>query len=91
MKKSTYWLGLAAALSVLPAGAANREIRAMFRPDPAQPNKNEFINTTPNSGYCTIYPDQCAQQNMFSIQHSAFSFRFVSNQFVPFAFMKAFR
>ncbi len=68
MKKSMYWLGLWAALSVPSAEAVNREIRALFQPDPAQPNKNIFINKTPNSGYCAIYPGQCVDNNTFSIQ-----------------------
>jgi hypothetical protein len=68
MKRSTYWLGLLVALSMPSAEAVNREIRALFQPDPAQPNKNVFINKTPNSGYCASYPGQCADNNMFSIQ-----------------------
>ncbi len=68
MKKSTCCLGLLMALSVPSAEAATREIRALFQPDPSQPNKNEFLNKTPNSGYCAIYPSQCADNNMFSIQ-----------------------
>ncbi|WP_030129579.1 hypothetical protein [Pseudomonas sp. QTF5] len=68
MKKSRYWLGLLAALMVPSAQAANQEIRALFQPDPSQPNKNVFINQTPNSGYCAIWPDQCVENNMFSIQ-----------------------
>lgn len=56
------------ALSLPVAEAANREIRALFQPDPSQPNKNVFINKTTNSGYCAVYPDECSHQNMFSIQ-----------------------
>jgi hypothetical protein len=59
---------LALALSVSPAQAANLEIRALFQPDPAQPSKNQFVNQTPNSGYCVSYPAQCAESNMFSIE-----------------------
>jgi hypothetical protein len=61
-------LGLLAALTAPAAGAANQEIRALFAPDPSQPNKNVFINKTPNSGYCATYPGQCSDNNMFSIQ-----------------------
>jgi hypothetical protein len=68
MKMSTGWLGLVMALAVPSAAAVNQEIRAMFTPDPAQPQKNVFINKTPDSGYCVSYPDQCKQNNMFSIQ-----------------------
>jgi hypothetical protein len=68
MKRSLYWLGLLAALSLPSAEAVNQEIRALFQPDSSQPNKNVFVNKTPNSGYCTIDPAQCADNNMFSIQ-----------------------
>ena len=68
MKKSMCSLGLILALSVPDAEAVNREIRALFQPDPSQPSKNVFINKTPNSGYCASYPGECAQHNMFSIQ-----------------------
>ncbi len=68
MKKTSYWLGLAAALSLSSTEAANQEIRALFQPDSSQPNKNVFVNKTPNSGYCATYPGQCSANNMFSIQ-----------------------
>jgi hypothetical protein len=68
MKIITGGCALALALSMAPAQAINQEIRATFRPDPSQPNKNEFINQTPNSGYCASYPDQCLDNAMFSIQ-----------------------
>lgn len=68
MKNSLLWLGLLAAMTAPSTDAANREIRALFQPDPAQPNKNVFVNKTPASGYCTLDPAQCADNNMFSIQ-----------------------
>ncbi|KJZ64735.1 hypothetical protein [Pseudomonas fluorescens] len=68
MKRSKCWLGLLAALSVPSAGAVNQEIRALFQPDSSQPQRNVFINKTPNSGYCATYPGECADNNMFSIQ-----------------------
>lgn len=68
MKKTTYWLGLLAALSLPSAHAVNQKIRALFQPDPAQPAKNVFVNKTPNSGYCASYPAQCEAIKMFSIQ-----------------------
>ncbi|WP_460144798.1 hypothetical protein [Pseudomonas sp. S2_A02] len=68
LKKLTGKLALLMTLCVPSAEAANQEIRALFRPDPAQPNRNMFINTTPNSGYCAIHPTECAGQKMFSIQ-----------------------
>jgi hypothetical protein len=68
VKKLTGCLGLLAALSMPSVEAANQEIRALFQPDPSQPNKNVFVNKTPNSGYCANYPGECAENNMFSIQ-----------------------
>ncbi|MBV4485293.1 hypothetical protein HU727_006805 [Pseudomonas sp. SWRI153] len=68
MKKSLCWLGLLMALGASSAQTANLEIRAVFKPDPAQPNKNLFVNQTPNSGYCADLPGECAQHNMFSIR-----------------------
>lgn len=68
MKRTTGQLGLLVALSLPAAQAANQEIRALFQPDATQPNKNVFINKTPNSGYCAVYPGQCAENNTFSIQ-----------------------
>ncbi|WP_438299703.1 hypothetical protein [Pseudomonas sp. NMS19W] len=68
MKGSAYWMGLLTALSLSSAEAVNQEIRALFQPDSSQPNKNVFVNKTPNSGYCATYPGQCFDNNMFSIQ-----------------------
>ncbi|WP_434608880.1 hypothetical protein [Pseudomonas sp. R1-7] len=50
------------------ANALTRDISATFRPDPAKPNENAFLNTTPVSGYCSEYPAQCANTKMFSIR-----------------------
>ncbi|MNF44541.1 hypothetical protein D3C84_256530 [compost metagenome] len=68
IKGMTVWLGLMLALTASSAMAANQQIFAKFAQDPSRPNKNEFVNTTPVSGYCATYPDQCAQYNMFSIR-----------------------
>ncbi|WP_415766624.1 hypothetical protein [Pseudomonas sp. ZB1P45] len=68
MKKSMWCLGLLTALSMPSAEAASREIRALFQPDSSQPNKNVFLNKTPNSGYCAQYPSECVDNNMFSIE-----------------------
>ena len=68
MKISTIGLALAMTLVVPSVGAVNQEIRAVFIANPSQPQKNVFINRTPNSGYCATYPDQCRENNMFSIR-----------------------
>lgn len=43
-------------------------IEASFKPDSANPQRNKFQNDTPPSGYCASYPEQCLQQEMFSLQ-----------------------
>lgn len=62
------WLCLLALFVAPTAEAVNQEIRALFRPDPANPQRNTFINKTPVSGYCADYPDQCEQNATFSIR-----------------------
>jgi hypothetical protein len=39
---------------------------AVFRPDPAKPMQNTFINTTPQGGYCGDHPEYC-EAGVFSI------------------------
>lgn len=50
------------------ANALERDITAIFRPDPSKPQENTFLNTTPVSGYCEQYPAQCSASKMFSIR-----------------------
>lgn len=68
MKMSAWSLGVLMVLCVQPVEAVNREITALFQPDPSQPGKNVFVNKTPNTGYCAIYPATCDQTDTFSIQ-----------------------
>ncbi|KHK64428.1 hypothetical protein [Pseudomonas frederiksbergensis] len=51
----------------LTATAATGDISAVFRPDPAKPSENEFINTTPPSGFCRSWPTRCAALGIFSL------------------------
>jgi hypothetical protein len=53
---------------VSPAKAEDVTITAVFKPDSAYPHLNKFKNTTPPSGYCAKYPEQCEQNQMFSLQ-----------------------
>ena len=55
---------------LLPAsvGAVTQQISATFRPDPTNPQYNEFINKTPNSGFCLDNPSQCREANLFSLR-----------------------
>jgi len=50
------------------ASAVSKEVTAVFRPDPSKPNENTFLNTTPVSGYCALYPAVCEREKMFSLQ-----------------------
>lgn len=50
------------------AEAVTQEIRALFTPDPANPQRNEFVNKTPESGYCEYYPQICRNSNTFSLR-----------------------
>ena len=43
-------------------------IQASFKPDSANPQRNKFTNDTPPSGYCATYPQQCVDNEMFSLQ-----------------------
>jgi hypothetical protein len=55
-------------VAVPTANALTQDISAVFRPDPAKPTENGFINTTPVSGYCAQYPAECNATKMFSIR-----------------------
>ncbi|GAB6407102.1 hypothetical protein [Pseudomonas sp. MHK4] len=61
-------VAILSALLVSAVVADEVEILAEFVPDPSNPGANRFINKTPPSGYCAIYPTVCAQQNIFSIE-----------------------
>lgn len=62
------WGALMAWMLAAPAGAEQVEITALFKPDPARPQVNRFLNTTPASGYCAHYPEQCRINQIFSLQ-----------------------
>ncbi|SDO17447.1 hypothetical protein SAMN04489798_2236 [Pseudomonas arsenicoxydans] len=61
---------IAACLVVTPsqAGAVVKQITATFNPDPSNPQKNEFKNTTPNAGFCWSYPAICKSYGIFSLR-----------------------
>ncbi|SDX51045.1 MULTISPECIES: hypothetical protein [unclassified Pseudomonas] len=50
------------------ASALTQDISAIFRPDPAKPQENVFLNTTPVSGYCASHPSECKATKTFSIR-----------------------
>jgi hypothetical protein len=61
-------LGVLMVLLPSSAGAVTQEIRAVFKPDPANPQFNEFRNRTPLSGFCLDNPNQCQATNLFSLR-----------------------
>ena len=60
--------------------AQDVSITALFKPDSANPHINQFKNTTPPSGYCQLYPDQCEENKTFSLQ---VPIRFESSRVIP--------
>lgn len=52
-------IALMGLLSTASAMAEVVQITAKFAPDPSRPHVNVFENTTPNSGYCEMYPQSC--------------------------------
>lgn len=51
------------------AHALTQDITAVFTPDPANALKNEFVNTTPISGFCAGFGHAiCKSRGLFSIQ-----------------------
>ncbi|KRP64329.1 hypothetical protein TU82_18690 [Pseudomonas orientalis] len=66
--------GLLTSLLAGPAQAMVQEITAVFNPDPGNPTKNEFRNTTPVSGVCAWHmPARCEQMGIFTIRTDSFS------------------
>ncbi|WP_339532048.1 hypothetical protein [Pseudomonas mucidolens] len=61
-------LVLSSALWAGSAMAFVQDLTAVFRPDPARPDQNRFINTTPSSGYCSTHVETCQAYQMFSIR-----------------------
>lgn len=61
---------IAACLVVTPsqAVAVVKQITATFNPDPGNPQKNEFKNTTQNEGFCWAYPAICKSYGIFSLR-----------------------
>jgi hypothetical protein len=61
---------IAACLVVTPsqAGAVVKQITATFNPDPSNPQKNEFRNTTRNEGFCISNSATCKAHNIFSLR-----------------------
>jgi hypothetical protein len=70
---STLILSVGAAL-MSSALLADEQITARFKPDPANPMKNAFENTTPISSICAAHiPTQCRALGIFSLRDNDFS------------------
>lgn len=60
---------LFALMAPLPASAVvTQQIHAVFNPDPGNPQFNQFVNKTPNHGFCLDNPPQCKEANLFSLR-----------------------
>lgn len=60
--------GIYAGLVPSAANALDLNITAMFKPDPSNPLRNEFKNTTQQSGYCDQLPAFCVNPPLVSFR-----------------------
>ena len=58
---------LVCAVFALQAQAVVLDIEAVFEPDSAKPQKNEFVNQTPSEGFCRQLPGACEPKGLFSL------------------------
>ena len=56
--------------------AATMNIKAEFKPDPSNPLINKFVNKTPSTGFCALYPNLCKPDDLFSLRTQIY---FVNN------------
>ena len=85
-QRAAWWLTttLLAGAYMVTADAAVQNITAVFRPDPANPLDNKFVNTTPESGLCAWHPPMfpmCKALGIFTIRTN--DIVFTSNRPVP--------
>ena len=67
--------GVLAGLHAPSAEAVVQEVRALFKPDPANPMLNKFVNTTPPSGLCTTHmANRCNELGIFSLRVPGLTF-----------------
>ncbi|WP_431607602.1 hypothetical protein [Pseudomonas rhodesiae] len=75
------WLTSSCCLSVAlmfssAAVGMTQNVTALFKPDPANPMVNKFVNTTPISSVCAYHiPAQCKALNIFSLRDTTFGAR----------------
>ncbi|WP_019693413.1 hypothetical protein [Pseudomonas fluorescens] len=58
---------LVCAVFAMQAQAVVLDIEAVFEPDSAKPQKNEFVNKTPSEGFCRQVPQACKPYGLFSL------------------------
>ena len=70
-------LGCLLSVSLVPMASAEvHEITAIFKPDPANPMRNKFKNTTPQSPICGGHmPARCEALNIISLRSHVIRFR----------------
>src|SRR5471032_3238279 len=68
MGRSLFLSTLFCGLSSQPAWAVNIPITAEFMPNPSSPRFNQFVNTTPYSGFCTDGRAACKTNGIFSVE-----------------------
>ena len=61
-------VGCCLSVSAMEAGAVIKQVTATFNPEPGNPLKNEFKNTTPNEGVCQTLQQHCKAHNVFSLR-----------------------
>ncbi|MFJ4194325.1 hypothetical protein [Pseudomonas sp. NPDC089534] len=59
LNKAKWQIGLCGWLLSTAAQGLTQEIRAVYIPDPSNPQANAFVNQTPQSGYCAIISYDC--------------------------------
>ncbi|MET0846320.1 MAG: hypothetical protein ABWY46_09010, partial [Pseudomonas sp.] len=62
------FIGACLVASSFQAAAVVLAITATFNPDPTNPQKNEFKNTTRDVGFCWDYPAICKSYGIFSLR-----------------------
>ena len=72
---ATFGAGMLLWFGAQAVSAATQDVTAVFRPDPANPTVNKFVNTTPESGYCPAFaPALCKALGIFSIRSNDIKF-----------------
>ena len=75
-RMATFGAGMLLWFGAQTVSGAIQDVTAVFRPDPANPTVNKFVNTTPESGICPGHiPERCKQLGILSIRTWDLNFR----------------